>query len=95
MGKFYAQLCTFIMHTYFDFIHVNYLFEMVSDYFMLNKDNKCIEMCENLTFDIMFIFTNIYFLFFWKFFSCFPGKLDDVKKELKQLNKQKEEALKS
>ena len=35
------------------------------------------------------------FNFFWKFFSCSPGKLDDVKKELKQLNKQKEEALKS
>ena len=40
MGKFYAQLCTFIMHTYFDFNHVNYLFEMVADYFMPNKDNE-------------------------------------------------------
>ena len=63
MGKFYAQLCTFIMHSYFDFIHVNYLFEMVSDYFMLNKDNECMQLCENLTFDIMFIFTNISCLF--------------------------------
>ena len=75
MGEFYAQLCTFIMHSYFHFIHVNYLFEMDSDYCMLNKDNKCMEMCKNLTFDIVFIFTNISFLFFENSFPVFQGNL--------------------
>ena len=75
MGKFYAQLCTFIMHTYFDFNHVNYLFEMVADYFKPIKDNECMELCENLTFDIMFIFTNISFYFFENSSPVFQGNL--------------------
>ena len=45
---------------------------------------------------LIFVYLHQYFIFIGlKIPFLFPGKLDDAKKELEQLNKQKEEALKS